>query len=280
MAELENAGLITLFDSFPKIFSQTPESLIWECPIHGVIEPRVWGTGFVRRGCPCVRMKREYEQEQLLRQQVQQQIQQQRASKTYTWLGPQFSEEGLEELTFTNFFYQLQPDKLLNFRMVWEQAKDFATQIQADPNYCRNLLFYGTWGTGKTHLAAAILNELREASIPCLFTTAQGILDAMYDQFSKKESTASIIEQAVDTRVLVIDDLDKLYIPPTSEGKFQKSMYFKILDKRYKRRLPTIITMNETDPTPYVGEAVASRLQVGLLTFQMDGKDLRQTRII
>lgn len=267
------------FGHLSRHYSKDPATLVWECPICGVIVPIAQANGFMRRSCACQKAQRVEEELAQVRVEIQQSRASHVASKTYTWLGPQFSEEGLEEQTFTSFDFTRQPQSG-RFHLILEQTKAFTQSIKDDPKYCRNILFYGTWGTGKTHLAAAILNDLREAGVPCLFTTAQGLLDAIYDKIGQHQSTAVLMAKAADTRVLVIDDLDKLHIPQTTEGKFQKKVLFDILDKRYKRKLPTIITMNEIDPAPYVGDAIASRLQVGLITLQMNGKDLRQTRII
>lgn len=121
----------------------------------------------------------------------------------------------------------------------------------------------GNYGVGKTHLSAAILNEIRAAGIPCLCTTVPDLFNAIYAaDFEEKEST---IRQASTTQVLLLDDLDKLHIkqsqaPGERPGTYQKEKLFEILNSRYVAKLPTMITTNERDDLErWLGKAVLSR---------------------
>jgi DNA replication protein DnaC len=133
----------------------------------------------------------------------------------------------------------------------------------------------GGYGTGKTHLAASILNELRTQMIPCLFCTAQGFFNALY----KADDKNGLMDAAVRTPLLVIDELDKLYVKMHDEMSYQKSQLTEILDRRYRRRLPTILITNEQkDLGIWLNGATMSRLQEKITMLQMNGTDYRSKK--
>ena len=244
---------------------ETFEAAIWDCPTCGVILPFAYANGFLPRRCACQRKAQELQARLEVYQALQAQSQEKakrQCQRCYTWLGDEWSEAGLEDRTFANFDRTLQPK-------AYDTALDF-TQARSG-----NILFVGSLGTGKTHLAAAICNDLCAQLVVCRFTTGQGFFDAVGHCMSMKQDHHHLIAEAANAPILVIDDLDKTYLPASTDGRFQTRMFFDILDKRYKKKLPTIITTNEDDITPYVGKAAFSRLQVGLVMRLMDGDDYR-----
>ena len=103
------------------------------------------------------------------------------------------------------------------------------------------LLFMGTYGCGKTHLAAAIANKVLELGIPTLFLTVPDLLDWLrYSYGSQEGSFEERFEEIRNIRLLVLDDLGTQNTTPWAEEKL-----YQILNHRYTHHLPTVITTNQ-----------------------------------
>jgi DNA replication protein DnaC len=111
------------------------------------------------------------------------------------------------------------------------------------------LLITGTYGCGKTHLAAAIANYRVTRGDPALFVAVPDLLDYLRDTFNP-QSTLTFYEQFVEVRrvpLLILDDLGTESATPWAREKL-----YQIFDYRYNARLPTVITTarwtKEIDP--------------------------------
>jgi len=103
------------------------------------------------------------------------------------------------------------------------------------------LLFMGTYGSGKTHLAAAIANKVIESGIPTLFLTVPDLLDWLRYSYGSQENTyEERFEEIRNIQLLVLDDLGTQNTTPWAEEKL-----YQILNHRYTHRLPTVITTNQ-----------------------------------
>jgi DNA replication protein DnaC len=196
--------------------------------------------------------------------------------RCYTWLGEDLNI--LREKTFEDYDRALFPeiyDKLLSYTCQKnEEGKPYAPRA--------NFLLYGNYGTGKTHLMAATINALLKRLIICRFMTGQGLFDAITRSMSAHQDYQHYLDEACSAPVLAIDDIDKVHIPASTRGTedgFQVKTFFAILNKRYTKKLPTLITTNAMDITPYVGGAGFSRLKECGAFLSMEGKDYRDTLI-
>lgn len=101
------------------------------------------------------------------------------------------------------------------------------------------LVLTGPSATGKTHLAAAITNELHERGEGALWVFVPDFLDHLRTTFSpQSEMTYDELFNTVrDAPVLVLDDLGSHSSSPWAEEKL-----YQILAHRYDARLPTVIT--------------------------------------
>lgn len=111
------------------------------------------------------------------------------------------------------------------------------------------IVFYGTYGCGKTHLAAAIANYRAGQGDPPLFVVAPDLLDHLRATFNPNSSTTydRRFDEVRTTPLLVLDDLGTQSTTPWAREKL-----YQLFNYRYNAELPTVITtaatMDELDP--------------------------------
>jgi DNA replication protein DnaC len=236
------------------------EEVTWECPTCGVQEPRsyTWKkvTYYSYRKCPCQIAEEDRVEKERRRQEQFERY----ADYTYNWLGSRWSEAPLRKKTFENFRAEQQPD-------AYDMARDFTV----DP--CGTFILHGSYGTGKTHLLAAICNEmLFKHDRRSLFTTSTKLFAAIQQKIGNHEDYYALIEQAVKTPLLILDDVDK-----AKWSEFREEIYFAVVDERVKRELPIALSTNRLEELDkFVGGAVCSRLKIGQVAIAMVGKDYRE----
>jgi DNA replication protein DnaC len=140
----------------------------------------------------------------------------------------------------------------------------------------RGLYFCGGVGTGKTHLAVAVMNELiRKKRVPSLFVTVPELLDNLRETYNKPGRNLDEWMDAVQNAdFLVLDDLGS---ERTTE--WVRERIFVIVNHRYREALPTVFTSNIglKDLAEQLGERTASRIIAMCEGIQIEGDDYRQT---
>lgn len=96
------------------------------------------------------------------------------------------------------------------------------------------LIATGNFGTGKTHLAAAITRQVKGAR----FITHGQLLGALRDTYSDRKAV-DILELASKVELLVLDELGA-----SAGGKDDAPLLHTILCERYDWHRPTVITTN------------------------------------
>jgi DNA replication protein DnaC len=111
------------------------------------------------------------------------------------------------------------------------------------------LIFTGTYGCGKTHLAAAIANHNATQGRPALFVVVPDLLDHLRATFNPQSAVTfdQRFEEVRRAPLLVLDDLGTESATPWAREKL-----YQIFDYRYNAHLPTVITtatpIEELDP--------------------------------
>ncbi|MGD9091875.1 MAG: ATP-binding protein [Anaerolineales bacterium] len=123
------------------------------------------------------------------------------------------------------------------------QAKDLQKAFDTARGFAENpqgwLIFTGTYGCGKTHLAAAIANYRSDLGYPPLFVVVPDLLDHLRATF-KPTSTISLdrrFEEIRSAPLLILDDLGTQSTTPWAREKL-----YQLFNYRYNAELPTIIT--------------------------------------
>ncbi|MDD3230495.1 MAG: ATP-binding protein [Oscillospiraceae bacterium] len=117
---------------------------------------------------------------------------------------------------------------------------------RGQPEPGRNGLFIaGPKGTGKTHLAAAIANDLIRHGTPVICMTMIDLLERIKRTYARDGvDEGSVLMLYKTVPLLVIDDMGKE--PPT---EWAVSTVYNIINGRYEAYLPTIVTTNYDDKT-------------------------------
>lgn len=143
-----------------------------------------------------------------------------------------------------------------------------------------SLYIQGNVGTGKTHLACAILKAAIADNRRVKFVSTLGFLDsvkASYDA-QAQERESDLVNTLVRCEVLALDDLGK-----EQPSEWALSKLFRIVDARYAEMRPTIVTTQfkrtelakRFNSNPETAQALISRLKQDYKTVKLDGVDKR-----
>ena len=154
---------------------------------------------------------------------------------------------------------------------VLETAKKYIAEYKLDG---KGLFLWGPCGTGKTHLAVAILKELILAGHMGLFYNIISLLDDMRASYNSSDESEQweLIDRVRDTRILILDDLGA----EKTSGWVSDRLYA-IINYRYENNNTTIVTSNksESELKEQVGIRIYSRLVEMCRVIPFAGKDYR-----
>ncbi len=155
--------------------------------------------------------------------------------------------------------------KVMDYIMNWSENKETG----------RGLYFCGDVGTGKTHLAVAVMNELiTRKRVPSLFVTVPELLDNLRGAYNDPGRNLDEWMDAVkNADLLLLDDLGSER--PT---EWVQERVFVIVNHRYREALPTIFTSNigPKDLAAQLGERTASRIISMCDWISLEGDDYRE----
>lgn len=145
------------------------------------------------------------------------------------------------------------------------------------------LLFLGSCGVGKTHLAVASLKEIIRKGIAGLFYDFRDLLKEIQDSYNPntRSSELKILSPIFDAEVLVLDELGA-----NKPTEWVQETITHIINKRYNDKKTTIFTSNYLDIpigsqyaetlTERVGVRLRSRLHEMCKQVMMEGDDFRE----
>jgi DNA replication protein DnaC len=158
----------------------------------------------------------------------------------------------------------------------------------------KGLLFTGSIGVGKTHLAVGVLQRLvKERSVKGLFCDYRELLKNIQNSYNAQVQTTELelLKPVFAAEVLVLDDLGA-----QKPNEWVWDTVALILNQRYNDRLTTIITTNyanlsagsgaksdveraarEPSLGDRIGDRMLSRLAEMCVLVEMEGKDFRKS---
>lgn len=248
--------------------SEAPE-IYHICENCGIIDP-MWSSllkRWVKRTCPCKKQERQ----DLERKEIEEAWFHWQIVNCYGgWLGRNYKDEAtaykMAGKTFNS--YMVAPGDT-----AYSRARQYADSPKG------NMIFCGSYGTGKTHLGAAILNHRRDAyRDTTLFVSAPQFFRAYEDARRNFDPTdfQSINQKIIQAKALYLDDIDKEWRGEYKQPEQLYSVYYYVFDERYKARRPTIVSTNEIDQLEkFIGPAAKSRLMSKCQVIEMVGEDFR-----
>jgi DNA replication protein DnaC len=144
--------------------------------------------------------------------------------------------EALRRKAFANYDYKLanlSPEERQSLEQAYRNAVNFAKSPEGW------LVFMGVNGCGKTHLAAAIANSLRQEGKSVLFIVVTDLLDYLRSTFNPESRVSydELFERIKKTPVLILDDFGE-----QSATSWAQEKLYQLINYRYNARLATVIT--------------------------------------
>jgi len=165
-----------------------------------------------------------------------------------------------------------------------ERAFKFATSLAMEyPAVDQGLIFMGTVGVGKTHLAVSILKGLTERGFTCLFYEFGTLLKEIQDSYNSNTRTSElgVLAPVLNAQILVLDELGAS--KPTD---WVRDTMAHIINTRYNDQKLTIFTTNYLDERKNdreetledrIGVRLRSRLFEMCRTVEISGRDYRRS---
>lgn len=160
-------------------------------------------------------------------------------------------------------------------------AKEFGMTY---PAFDGGLLYTGSVGVGKTHLAVSILKLLSERGFTCLFYEFGSLLKEIQDSYNPntKASELTVLAPVLNAEILVLDELGAS--KPTD---WVRDTMAHVINTRYNDKKATIFTSNYPDERvndrdealeDRIGVRLRSRIYEMCRTINMVGTDYRQKK--
>jgi DNA replication protein DnaC len=183
------------------------------------------------------------------------------------------------------------PSNNPSFNIALMQARNFLSAYPIETNG-KGLMFVGSIGTGKTHLAVALLKALiTQRGAKGLFYDCTRLLDDLRNSYDRNTlySERDVLARIYDADVLVLDELGAAKITDWAVDAIGR-----VINARYNDDRTTIVTSNYPNLPPAggirdnfksieetlgdrIGERMRSRLHEMCIIVEIDGPDFRKS---
>lgn len=136
--------------------------------------------------------------------------------------------------------------------------RDYAENFDANAQAGKGLILSGKPGTGKSHLAGAVLQSQLDRDV--LYATCMDVIRMVRETWRKDSdrSERQVLSYLGGLDLLVIDEMGVQY---GTDG--EQTVLFDVLDRRYREVKPTILLTNQDAKglKEYLGERTFDRLR-------------------
>lgn len=244
------------------------------CATHDldwVCEFTKFGGRVIEGQCPECLKADMAEQERKRQQELEQEMRQREVDHKRRQLRQRISASLVPEKYLTRSFENYRAETDAQQRAL-EISQRFANHFSQFKRTGAGLIMTGRPGTGKTHLACAIANQLVGAGSSVLFITVSKMIRKIRETYRRDSAHTEqqIIDSLRDVDLLIIDEVG---IQRGTES--EEHLLFEVLNERNAVFGPTIILSNLTveEIKAYVGERALDRLREGggkLVVFDWD----------
>jgi DNA replication protein DnaC len=159
------------------------------------------------------------------------------AYKLAACLGPRYSPQRCSLRTF-----RLTHDRQ---RAAVERLRDVQASLTDFVKAGRCIVFYGSVGTGKDHLLAAMLYAAAMAGFSCHWVNGQEVYGAFRDRMDTGQREEGLLRELVAPDVLGVSDP----IPPAGQpSAWNLAQLYRLLDRRYRALRGTWVSLNALSP--------------------------------
>ena len=141
-------------------------------------------------------------------------------------------DEKLREASFDSF--QVTKYNARNLKLCRRYAEAFDEMVSNN----QGLIFWGSVGTGKSFAAACIANHLLNRGVPVMMTSLVKLLELIQ---GGEEKESDIIARMNSAKLVIFDDLGA-----ERNTDYALEKIYNIIDSRYRRKLPMLLTTNLT----------------------------------
>ena len=136
--------------------------------------------------------------------------------------------------------------------------RTYAANFDANMETGASLILLGGPGTGKSHLAGAVLQAIMPRHCG-LYVTCMGLIRTVRNTWRKdsERSEGQVLAMFADVPLLVVDEIGVQY---GTDG--EQTILFEILDRRYRDMKPTILLANQSKDglKQFLGDRTYDRL--------------------
>lgn len=154
-------------------------------------------------------------------------------------------------------------------------AREYAEGFDKHASTGESLLLLGKAGTGKSHLASAILQAIMPKHCG-MYTTASDVIDMVRETWRRdsEKSQGKVLHMLSSVPLLVIDEVGVQY-----GTESEQNTLFQILDRRYRDRKPVILMANlkPAELQALLGDRVYDRLREVSRVVLFDWESFRPT---
>jgi len=163
-------------------------------------------------------------------------------------------------------------------RTAVEKLREYAGNLRENIGSGKSVFLFGPPGTGKDHLLIPMLKAAVKENLLVRWDDGAEMFGAFRDSMKGTDTEAKLLARYTSPMVLAISDP----VPPFGGlTPYQSSMFFRIIDRRYRDMIPTWITINCKDrkeAEDRMGASIVDRLGHNALAISFNWQSYRAKR--